>query len=561
MTQKSIKYQNIAQVLIFIGIIIMINIIGNFIFGTIDLTEEKRFTLTDPTKKVLNDLDDEVYIKVLLDGELPAGIKRLQKATKEMLDDFRTHTGYVEYKFENPLEGSVEQVNANKQHLQKQFIMPNQLIVKGKEDKREMLFYTYALVSYKGQVMPLNLVDQKGGNLSEFVINNAISLLEYKLADAIVKIQKTLKPTVAFTTGHGELREIQTQDIRQTLLPYYKVGTFNLDSATYISQNVEVLIVAKPKETFPIKHKFLIDQYIMNGGNVIWLLDKLAINMDSLRNPQFVPNEYSLDLDDLLYNYGARIQPNLIMDQQCAQIQLQIDENGNKDFFDWYFHPIVSPDTEHPMAKNLDGINFFFPSSIDTIRTKTKVKKTPILMSTDRTLIKRTPLVMNFSDILRNPLPADKWKKGRHIFALLLEGNFPSEYDGRLTTEMRTGLEAINQPFKAVSEDTKQLVISDGDLIKNLIYPNNKEAVPLGYNQDMRYTFANKPFLVNAIEYMMDGSGVMEARSKDVKLRLMDAGKAAQERRFWQLLNILVPLILLILFGVLFNMIRKRKYA
>lgn len=561
MTQKSIKYQSIAKVLIFIGIIFMLNIIGNFVFGTIDLTEEKRFTLTDPTKKVLKELDNVVYVKVLLDGELPAGIKRLQKATQEMLDDFRTHSGYVEYTFENPLEGTVEKVNENKEFLAKQFILPNNLIVKGKEDKREMLFYTYAIISYKGQSLPLNLVDQKGGNLSEFVINNSISLLEYKLADAIVKIQKTLKPTVAFTTGHGELKEIQTKDIRQTLLPYYKVGTFNLDSATYISQNVEVLIVAKPRTTFPIKHKFMIDQYIMNGGNVIWLLDKLAINMDSLRNPQFVPNEYSLDLDDLLYNYGARIQPNLIMDQQCAKIQLQVDENGTKDYFDWYFHPIVSPDTEHPMAKNLDGINFFFPSSIDTIRTKTPVKKTPILVSTDRTLIKRTPLVLNFSDILRNPLPADKWKKGRHTFALLLEGDFPSEYEGRLTTQMRESLELIDQPFKAISSDTKQLVISDGDLIKNLIYPNNKEAVPLGYNQDMRYTFANKPFIINAIEYMMDGSGVMEARSKDVKLRLLDNGKAQQERRYWQLLNILLPLILLILFGILFNFIRKRKYA
>ena len=539
----------------------MVNIIGNFVFGTIDLTEEKRFTLTDPTKKVLKELDDIVYVKVLLDGELPAGIKRLQKATQEMLDDFRGQSGYVEYSFENPLEGTGEEVNNNKKFLAKSFIMPNNLIVQGKEDKREMLFYTYAILTYKGQSLPLNLVDQKGGNLSEFVINNSISLLEYKLADAIVKIQKTLKPTVAFTTGHGELKELQTQDIRQTLLPYYKVGTFDLDSATYISQNVEVLIIAKPRETFPIKHKFMIDQYIMNGGNVMWLLDKLAVNMDSLRNPQFVPNEYALDLDDLLYNYGARIVPNLIMDQQCAKIELQVDENGTKNYFDWYFQPIVSPETDHPMAKNLDGINFFFPSSIDTIRTAGPVKKTPILQSTERTLIKRSPLVLNFSDILRNPLPADKWNKGKQTFALLLEGNFTSEYKGRLTTQMREMLTQIDQPFKGESSDTKQLVISDGDLIKNLIYPNNKEAVPLGYNQDMRYTFANKPFLVNAIEYMMDGSGVMEARSKDVKLRLLDKGKASQERRFWQFLNILVPLILLLLFGILFNYIRKRKYA
>ncbi len=561
MGQSNLKYQTILKILIAIGIIILINVVGNFIFGTVDLTEEKRFTLTKPTKELLSNLDEVVYVKVLLDGELPAGVKRLQKATKEMLDDFRSHSGYIEYEFVNPLDGEVETVNQTKLTLAKDKIVPSNLIVQGKEEKRELLFYTYAIISYKGRTVPVNLVDQQGGNLSEFVINNSISLLEYKLADAIVKIKRHVKPVIAFTSGHGELLEIQTLDIRKSLSQHYKVGTFSLDSTTYIDQNVDVLIIAKPRTTFPIQHKFMIDQYIMNGGKVMWLIDKMAVNLDSMYTRQFVPNEYPLDIDDLLFSYGARIQPTLVMDKQCSKIELAVDQKGTRNLFDWYFHVISAPDSDNPLVKNLDGVNFYFPSSIDTVRTKTAVKKTPLLTTTEKTLIKRSPILLNFREILANPLPDDKWNKGKQTLALLLEGQFASEYTGRVTTEMNQMLQQLGQSFKPVSEETKMLVVSDGDIIKNLINPNKKDVIPLGYNQNMRYTFANKPFLINAIEYLLDEKGVMESRGKDVKLRLLDKGEARQNKLFWQLLNIVAPLILLVLFGLLFNLMRKRRYT
>ena len=286
----------------------------------------------------------------------------------------------------------------------------------------------------------------------------------------------------------------------------------------------------------------------------------MGINIDSMVSPQvFIPQDYPLDIDDLLFDYGARIQPDLLMDLQCTQIELAIDNKGTRDMFDWYFHPVVTPQSNHPIVKSLDGINLYFPSTLDTIRTKSFVKKTPILQSTESTIIKRSPIDMSF-DILRRVPPSDHWNKGKKNLGLLLEGKFDSEYVGRVTSEMQAGLAQINQPFRAQSPDNKMLVVSDGDIIKNLINPNNNTPLPLGFNRWSGYTFANENFLINSIEYMLDDSNLFEARGKEVKLRRLNTKKATEERSFWQILNILVPLILLVLFGIGFTFIRRKKY-
>ncbi len=554
------KLKAIYTFLMTLAIVIVLNVLGSFVYTTFDLTEDKRFSITDPTKKLLNNLKEDVVVKIYLAGELPAGVKRLQKSTVELLDGFKSYSSRIDYEIENPLGGTPEEDNAAKKFLGEQFIFPNNLIVKGAEENRELLFYTYANLSYQGRNIPVNLVAKEGGGLSDYDINNSINLLEFKFADAINKLLTGIKPNIAFVRGHGELNDGQTASFRNALKTRFRIGYYNLDSTTHVSNDVDLLIVAKPTETFPIKHKFQLDQYIMNGGKVIWLLDKMAVNLDSLkRAPTVIPHDYPLDLDDLLFNYGARIQPNLLLDLQCTQIELAIDAKGTRDKFDWFFHPVITPQSDHPIVKSLDGVNLYFPSTIDTIRTKSYVKKTPLLESTESTKIQRSPIELSFN-ILRNVPPSSQWNKGKFTTGLLLEGIFDSEYNGRVTDEMQSLLKNINQPFKAKSEDNKMLVVSDGDIIKNLINPQNNSPLPLGFNQWSGYTFANENFLINSIEYMLDDANLFAARGKEVKLRRLNTKKATEERGFWQILNILVPLFLLVLFGIVFTLVRRRKF-
>jgi gliding-associated putative ABC transporter substrate-binding component GldG len=556
---QSNKLKSIYNFLVYLAIFLLLNVVGAYIFTTFDLTEDQRFSITEPTKELLQNLDEDVLIKIYLDGELPAGVKRLQKSTIELLDGFQNHSSRVEYIIENPLGGTPEENNSAKKFLADQFIFPNNLIVKGAEENRELLFYTYANVTYKGRNIPVNLVAKEGGALSDYDINNSINLLEYKFADAIQKLFTGIKPTIAFTRGHGELQEIEIQEFRNAVSNRYRVGYYNMDSTTHIDKNLDLLIIAKPTEPFPIQHKFQLDQYIMSGGKVMWLIDKLAVGIDSLYRPTYVPFEYPLDIDDLLFQYGARIQPDLVMDLQSTQIELAVDAKGTLDKFDWPFHPVVTPQNDHPIIKSLDGVNLDFPNTIDTIRTKSYVKKTPVLMSTESTIVRRTPMELSFS-ILRNVPPADRWNKGNKVLGLLLEGTFDSEYEGRVTSEMNAVLKQINQPFQAKSPETKMLVVSDGDIIKNLTIQNNKKTLPLGFNKWSGYTFANENFLINSIEYMLDDANLFAARGKEVKLRRLNNKKAAEERGFWQMLNILVPLFLLALFGIGFTLLRRRKY-
>ncbi len=554
------KFKSIYTFLVALAIFILLNIVGSYLYTTFDLTEDKRFSITDPTKQLLSELDEDVTIKIYLAGELPAGVKRLQKSTVELLDGFRNYSSRIDYVVENPLGGTVEEDNAAKKFLEEQFIFPNQLIVKGAEENRELLFYTYANLSYKGRNIPVNLVAKEGGSLTDYDINNSINLLEYKFADAINKLSTGIKPNIAFSRGHGELNDMQVASFRNAMSSRYRVGYYNLDSTTHISNDLDMLIIAKPTKAFPIKHKFQIDQYIMNGGKVMWLIDKMAINIDSMSRPDvFIPTDYPLDIDDLLFNYGARIQPNLFMDLQCTQIELAIDNQGTLDKFDWFFHPVITPQIDHPIVKSLDGINLYFPSTMDTIRTKSYVKKTPLLMSTESTIVKRSPIDMSFN-ILRGVPPSDRWNKGKQTVGLLLEGTFDSEYDGRVTSEMQNILQSINQPYRAKSPENKMMVISDGDIIKNLINPRNNSPLPLGFNRWSGYTFANENFLINSIEYMLDDANLFEARGKEVKLRRLNTKKATEERGFWQILNILVPLFLLALFGIGFTFVRRRKF-
>ncbi|MCO6489118.1 MAG: gliding motility-associated ABC transporter substrate-binding protein GldG [Phaeodactylibacter sp.] len=566
------KAQSLVQLLLFAGVLLFLNILANAringtaLYGYLDMTEEKRYTLTGATRNLLEGLDDVVFIRILLEGDFPAGFKRLQSATRDVLDDFRSASGYVEYEFDDPATGTTEEVNQRREQLSKDGINPVNLRVKGVEGTSEKLIYPYAIIYYKNREFIVNLLENEvPGVPPEVTLNNSVGLLEYKLANAIQKLQLARKPSIVFTSGQGELSPMETADLEKSLREFYETGRVNLDSVVSIGQEAAAVVVAKPTRPFPEKNKFKLDQYMMNGGKVLWLLDKVAVSLDSLRGRKsYYPNEYNLNLDDLLFKYGVRIQPDLVLDMQCSTIPLATGMVGNAPQFDYFrypYHLAVAPQSNHPVVKSLGVVNLLYASSIDTnVQTKTRVEKDVLLQSSPNTRVQLIPVEMNF-EFLRYDLDPDKFNQEPRVLALALEGVFPSMYENRVTESMLDGLAQLGMEFKPQSAPTKMIVVSDGDVARNKINPQNQSISPLGYNEFDRYLFANKDLLLNALEYLLDDKGVIEARGKEVRLRLLDTVRAKRETAFWQLFNIGLPLAFLLAFGLLYNWVRRRRFA
>ncbi len=565
---RSKRSQALIQFGLFCGILLFVNILANTFYSHLDLTEEKRFTLTRPTREMLRGLKDRIYVQVMLEGEFPAGFKRLQTATREMLDDFRGESGYIDYQFEDPGKGSVEEINERRKALSDQGILPVNLRVAEQGQSTQKIIYPVAVVHYGNRRIPVKLLENESQTLDpEVVINNSVTLLEYKFANAIKKILAPDRPIILFTKGHGELDDLQTADLENSLRQFYDIDRIALDSVVQIKpDHCALLVVAKPQTGFSEQDKFKIDQYVMNGGRVLWLVDRLNAALDSLRGnpPRFVPTDYPLNIEDMLFKYGVRIQPDLVVDLECSKIRLVVGQMGNRpqfDLFPWYYHPTVLPNGRHPIVKNLDRVELRFCSSIDTIRTKTAVKKTILLTSSKYSRLQFSPVDLNFDIVKYNPDPA-KFNKGMQTVGVLLEGTFPSNYENRVSQEMLAGLKQMGMEFKSVSEPARMLVISDGDVAANFVTnPEKREWLPLGFSRYENTTYANKELMLNAIEYLIDPNGVIEARSKEVKLRMLDTVKAGKEQTQWRLVNIAIPLAFLGIFGWFFNWRRKKRYA
>jgi ABC-2 type transport system permease protein len=570
--RNSKKIQAFIQLALFAGILLALNILANArinnrtLYTYLDMTEEKRFTLTKASRSLLEELDDVVFIRVLLEGEFPAGFKRLQSSTRDMLDDFRSTSGYIEYQFDNPNAGTAKEINQRREDLAKDGILPINLRVKGVDGTEERQIYPFAIVYYKNRSMAVKLLENEvPGVPPEIILNNSIGLLEYKLANAIQKLRTNRRPNILFTTGHGELEGLETADLEKSLYEFYEMGRLHLDSIVEIKQECAVLIVAKPTQPFSDKDKFKIDQYVMNGGKVLWLLDKVAVSLDSLRGRSaYYPNEYDLNLDDLLFRYGIRIQPNLVLDIQCSRIPLATGVVGNAPQFDYFpypYHLVVAPRANHPVVKSLGVVNLLYPNTIDTdVEVKTDLQKTVLLESSPNSRLQFLPVKMDF-EFLRYDLDAGKFNKPPQALAMLLEGVFPSPYENRVTESMLAGLRELGMEYRAQSLPTRMIVVSDGDIAKSRVNLAQKSFSPLGYNEFERFLFANKEFLLNAIEYLMDDKGVIEARGKEVRLRLLDTVRAKQEKTFWQIFNIGLPLLFLALFGLAYNWVRRWRFG
>lgn len=575
--RKNIKRNNLIQLAFGLIIIILLNVIGYYVFTRFDLTAEKRYSLSEPTKQMLEKLDDIVYFQIYLEGEFPAGFKRLQRETREMLDQFRAYSENIQYEFINPSASTdPKERNDVYQLLMERGLSPTDLQVKTNDGSSQQIIFPGAIVSHKGKDIPIELLMSQMGTPPEEVLNNSIQNLEFNLANAIRKLSVLRKPNVAFIEGHGELSIIETADIAYALSEYYSIerleiaGQLNsltdrnsLDSTnTTIRNKFDAIIIAKPDTAFDEKDKFIIDQFIMRGGKVMWLIDPVFASMDSIQFSDAtvgVINE--LNLTDQLFNYGVRLNTNLVMDINALPIPLKTGDMGGApqiEFFPWYYFPVLNPLQDHPIVKNLNAIKTEFISSIDTLDNK-GIQKTILLTSSQYSRTVNTPVLISLEILQKEP--DQRLYNKQHIpVAILLEGKFTSLYWNRIPPEIRDNKDI---GFIASSEPGKMIVVCDGDIIKNQIrnQDSQQSPYPLGYDRYTGQTFGNKEFILNAMNYLIDEDGLISIRSRELKLRLLDRTKIKEQKLFWQLVNTVVPVVLIIIMGIILYYLRKKKYA
>ncbi len=542
---------------------------AGFNLFSIDLTEDRRFTLGEETKTLIKSVDDIIYVNVLMDGNFPAAFTRLKKSALEKLKSFNQVNKKIQFTVEDPLDGDPAAVKANQESLKQQGVQATTLTVFNGKEKEQKIIYPYAIFHFGERQMPVNLLESQDPTASEDeILNRSVALLEFKFGNAIQKLRMNKNPVIAFTKGHGELVNIQTADLERTLRPIYSTGRIILDSVIQISKEIDVLVVAKPQKPFSNRDNFLIDQYLMNGGKILWCIDPLYVNTDTVNasnrlKQDFNPLPYDLNLDEIFFKYGWRLQPNIVMDYECTTVPLLMGYSGSTPQFEpkpWYFHPLVAPDGDHPIIHNLDRVGLFYPSTIDTIKTKMPILRTTLLSTSMHSRTQMSPSPVNF-EIVRQALTPEQFNRGKQTVGLLLEGKFTSAFENRISAEFNKSLIQIGAEFRNESEPTKMIVFSDGDLIGNAIN-NRGEPMPLGFNFYEKRTYpANKNLILNCIEYLLDDRGIMQARNKDVKLRLLDEAQLKISGTTWRWINLILPVLTTLFLASIFTFWRKQRYA
>ena len=576
--RKNLKKNQIVSFVVAVVIVVLVNVIGSFVFTRFDLTSEKRYTLSSTTKEILNGLNDYVYFKVYLEGEFPAGFKKLRRETKEMLDEFRAYTKYIDYEFINPAESNdPAEIKEIRTQLYRAGLNPTNVSVRNNDgSSQELVIWPGALVSYRNDTeIAIDLLENQLGKSSEDALNASMQNLEFRLIDAVKKVTRMMKPNIAFIEGHGELGEQEVYDIAQSLAQNYNVGRVQIDgkidALIHRTQNEEkdvkaflsydAIIIAKPTEPFDEKDKFLIDQYIMHGGKVLWLVEPVYATMDSLQSQEStIGLEQDLNLDDMLFKYGVRLNRDLLLDLTCAALPVRTGQMAGQaqlEFFRWFYFPLLQAASDHPMVRHMNAIKADFVSSMDATTSANGIEQIPLLKTSDYTKVSGAPVFITLAMLRQAPDRRMFSSKGKNV-AYLLKGSFPSLYANRIPQEI---VDDQATDFMEESKPTAMIVVADGDIIRNQIDIKRKTPLPLGYDQYTQNTYANKEFIENAISYLVDGEGLIDIRSRELKVRLLDVTKVNQERGKWQVINTLVPIALIIALGFVMAFIRKKKYS
>ncbi len=574
-SSKNIRRSDLVSFGLGLILIIIVNIISSFIFTRIDLTSEKRYSLSEPTKELLRDLDDIVYFKVYLDGEFPAGFKRLSNAVKEMLDEFRAYSSRIQYEFINPADAATpSEVKARQEELIRKGLNPTDLMVKTSDGSTQQIIFPGAIVSYRQTELPLEFLQTQINQTPEQILNHSVQALEYNISSMIHKLTLRTKPALAFIEGHRELQEIDVYDITSSLSEYYKVERVSIDERIFaltgrdttsdgeviIRNKYAAIIIAQPQTAFSEKDKFIIDQYIMHGGKVLWLIDPVHATMDSLvSSPTTMGLAIDLNLQDMLFNYGARLNPDLILDLNALPIRMVTGMMGDQpqiDFVPWYYFPVLFPTSGHPVVRNLNAVMTNFVSSLDTVEAE-GIKKTILLTTSPYSRILQTPVLIDLRLCAEEP-DQQSYRTANVPVAVLLEGEFESLFKNRVPPQIQ---DSPLIGFKEKSQPTGMIVAGDGDIIRNQLHASQGYPLPLGFDQYTRQHFGNRDFILNAVNYLCDDSGLIAARSKEVKLRLLDNTKLTSGRTRIQLINTVLPVVVILAYAIVRMYRRKHRYA
>ena len=560
-----------------IGLIVflfVVNFLASVFHARFDLTKEKRYSLSKATKNLLSKLDDRVDIEVFLKGEFPAGFRKLANSTRDFLELLQDRNrSRVHFKFVSPLDEMPGTPVLYGDSLTRLGAIPINLTVRKKAGESSNIIFPAALIHYKGRQALVNLYPGASGRISQEEINTAESLMEYQFAKTLDKLIASRKPSIAYATGNGEPTDGRVENLAETLSSDYDFGMIDIARQPVIP-GADVLLIVKPTITFSEDEKLKIDQYVMHGGKLLCFIDNLIAEQDSLAfKPETIAFDRNLNLTDLFFRYGLRINTDLVMDLQCDLIPFVVGgtpENPQFEFLHWNYYPLLIP-VNNKVNRNLGYIAGRFVNSIDTIQAE-GITKTPLLVSSPHSRIISTPALISLNE--NKNVPEDEnFKRNGIPAAMLLEGKFTSIYRNRISTAQKDSLAAHGMEFAEQSPENRLIVAGDGDMVFN-DYTPEQGPLPMGWN---KYTYteyvkqtssgrlfipvANREFLINCVEFLVNNAAISETRNKEIVLRLLDGRKVSKNKSLWQFINIGLPVLLVILLGLIYQQVRKQKHS
>ena len=558
---KTNKIEALNQLGIILIVLIVLNVLSHFFFKRFDLTQDKRYTLSETTLNIIKNVDSPLYIDVYLDGNFPPEFKRLQNETKQLLEEFSAYNSNIVFQFKNPIEKEVMRVEVMKEFYARG-MQPLSITVEDKGKQSQEVVFPWAQATYGDKFTKVSLLKNLMGASTEEKVISSVQHLEFGFAEAITKITKEKQKKIAVIKGNGELIEPLIADFLTTVKESYYIGPFTLDSVA--NQPVQTLaalkkydlaLIAKPTEAFSEAEKQVLDQFIMNGGKTLWLVDAVSADMDSMYNETgtILAHPRELNLTDLFFKYGIRMNPLLIKDEYATPIKIASGNQGSKtqlQQYNWKFSPFIYPTSTHPIVKNMEGIKFEFSSPIELL--KNDVKKTVLLSSSEYSKTIGTPAPISLSLINEETTPEEYAGKGLLPVAVMMEGKFKSAYQNRV-------LPFADKTFQSVGKETKMIVISDGDVIKNQF--DKGMPLELGFDKWTNQLYGNKEFLLNCVNYLLDDNGLINIRSKDVDLPLLNKEEVYANYTSAQLITVGLPILILAIFGILFTYLRKKRYS
>lgn len=575
MDTRNIRRQNLLGIAAVIAVIVFVNVISSYLFTRFDLTSEKRYTLSKSTKEMLKEVDEEVLFRVYLDGDdLPAEYRRFRNDIKNMLDQFRAYNRNIEYEFVDPNGFKTDEEKMQfYQMLVKKGLTPIPITSQNEGVQKQQVVYPAMEVSYKGRETAIQLQSSGiSGRSTDEIVNTSVENLEYSFVTALHRLSRPVKARVGFLLGHDELANIDLYDIQMSLVEDYAVENVVLDrnidaltgrvqnvkdSSVMISNKYDVLVVPKPLKTFTDRDLYVIDQFVMYGGKILWLVDALDADMDSLQDKaQTFATRLPTNLEEMFFNYGVRINPDLIMDYRCRGIPMMGADNRMQ-LVPWYYFPTLVPNSKHPIVRNLDVLKTDFVSSIDLINND--IDKTVLLTTSDHVHIKNAPVNIQLSDAMIN-VDNQLFNRSNLPVAVLLEGKFQSLYRNRLASSFA---ELTEIGYRTQCEKpTQMIVVSDGDIIRNGVGTNEQGMYPypLGYDRYTNVEFANKTFILNAINYLAGDESLIDSRPRSISIRRLDVAKVKEQRGYYQFANVAYPVLLVLVLAGVVLVVRYYKY-